>query len=137
VSKKQTLLDRLNNGMTAVDLPPGVLTQYKYVNKTNRILFIGSSTYPANIVVLDKMDFYQSVQIETGAYLLYLGITTLGPRGIFGLGPGITLMADTIFAHQFYYGEKTVYLMISSPDRYYTEFRRYFTRVDNKNNLCK
>lgn len=140
MAEKLTLIERLNSGMTAVDLPPGTLVQYKQ-RKRNDHPFFAPSEKPAWLsgqgVHSQAKNYFCTEEVESGAYLLYLGVVSIGPRTVTTPGPSLKISGDTIFAHRFYYCEKTLYLEIGRPDRYYTVFRKYITRVDKKNNLCR
>lgn len=134
--KKLTIGERLTNGMTAMDLPPGSLVQLRGRRELER-LFFSRRTKPEDIDTVLAKDYYEMVEVDFHAYMLYLGVETLGPRVVIDPGRRRQILRNTIYVHQFLHGERVLNLEISRPDRYYTIFRRYFKRTDKKNNFCR
>lgn len=118
-----------------MDLSPGSLVEYKNHKKGEQIFYTRSSK-PSNFNMSPAKDFYKKVDVESGTYLLYLGIETLGPRALSD-SRCLHIRGDQVYVHQFLYDERILYLEISKPDRYYTVFRKHFKRTDDKNNFCR
>jgi len=124
--KNQALLDRLNSGMAVIHTPPGALVQFKRP--------LGLITV---LITKDKApfrpNFFKGFDAKEKALMLYLGIAKISLCAI-EENRLIGFLDSTNFAHQFYYGEKSVYLRIRSPDQYYDIFRKYFIKVNTKDN---
>lgn len=140
-AKKVSLLERMNSGMAAIELPPGTLVRYVGHLRTDDIFFKTRS---------DAMGTLRPIDMPNKQILMYLGIVELGPSnpqqfklsnyvvpGTRQLKKRLPLSAGKFFAHRFYYLGEMVYLVIDRPDKYYTVFRTNIKRVDNKNNLCR
>lgn len=125
--KKLSLLDRMNTSMVAIELPPGTLVKYMGRPKANDVFFKIRS---AEIAVWP-------IAVPFKQILMYMGIVVLGPFGHFQFRKRHHFISGKFFAHRFYYLGEMVYLIIDSPDKYYTVFRLNIRRMDSKSNLCR
>ena len=114
--------------MVAIDLPPGTLVMYIGLQRDQPTL---CKIHPATVLATP-------IHVPDKQLLLYLGIVELGPFKSHSFFNGNQCAPyGKFFAHKFYYLDEMVYLIIDSPDKYYTVFRRNIVRIDNKANLCR
>jgi len=113
--------------MVAIDLPPGTL-----------VMYIGLQRDQPTLCKIHTVGAAVPIHVHDKQLLLYLGIVELGPfesHSFFNVNQRAPY--GKFFAHKFYYLGEMVYLIIDSPDKYYTVFRKNIVRIDNKTNLCR